>query len=136
MEVRVAEVMERVMNTKARSAWKKGVVEYALDILDTLDEVIIIKDNKKIFEELKAICLNGADSWNAYSWNGCAEVYDSVIAQRLCTPSELKKTKYGERRPNSREECLDTQARALGQAFRLIYRAFWLMYREEIGIYE
>ena len=136
MEVRVAEIMERVMNTKARSAWKKGVVEYALDILDGLDEVIIIKDNKKIFEELKVICLNGADSWNAYSWSGCAEIDDSVIAQRLCTPSELKKTKYGERRPNSREEWLDTQARALGQAFRLIYRIVWTMYREEMGIYE
>lgn len=131
MEVRVADIMERVMNTKARSAWKKGVVEYALDILDKLDEIIVIKDNKKIFEELKAICLNGADSWNEYSWKGCAEIYDSDIAQRLCTPSELKKTKYGERRPNSREEWLDTQARALGQAFRLIYMAVWTMYREE-----
>jgi hypothetical protein len=60
--------------------------------------------------------LNGAADWNQYSWDGCSLCYDGQIAERLCTPSELKKTRHGERRPNSREEWLDTQARALFQA--------------------
>ena len=50
-------------------------------------------------------------------------IYDSDIAERLCTPSELKKTRNGERKPNSREEWLDVQARALRQAFSRIYTA-------------
>jgi hypothetical protein len=66
--------------------------------------------------------LNGADNWNESSWGGCYEIYNSDIAERLCTPSELKKTRQGERRPNSREEWLDVQARALHQAERLILR--------------
>ena len=45
----------------------------------------------------------------------------SDIAKRLGT-SELKKSKNGENKPNSREEWLDTQARALTQAERLIIR--------------
>lgn len=72
---------------------------------------------RKIVE--KAL-LNGADDWNAYSWGGCALCYDGDIAERLCSPSELKKTRNGERRPNSREEWLDVQARALYQAARRV----------------
>lgn len=34
--------------------------------------------------------------------------------------AELKKTHNGERRPNSRESCLDVQARAFWQAALLI----------------
>ena len=49
-------------------------------------------------------------------------IYNEDIAERLCTPSELKKTRHGERRPNAREEWLDTQARALFQAYNLIGR--------------
>ena len=50
-------------------------------------------------------------------------MYDGDIAAALCTPSELKKTRNGERRPNSREEWLDVQARALHQAFLRMYSA-------------
>lgn len=38
--------------------------------------------------------------------------------------SELKKTRHGERRPNSREEWLDTQARALYQACNRVARLY------------
>jgi hypothetical protein len=70
--------------------------------------------------ELEALLLNGADDWKAYSWGGGALIYDSDIAEALCTPSELKKTKNGQRRPNKNEERLDTQARALWQACKKI----------------
>lgn len=79
------------------------------------------KDRKEFREWLK----NGADGWEAYSWGGSALIYNSDIAERLCTPSELKKTRNGERRPNRDEEWLDTQARALFQAAnRLTAEAF------------
>ena len=79
---------------------------------------------------VKKALLNGADSWDQYSWGGCALIYNWEIAERLCNPSELKKTRGGERRPNSREEWLDVQARALYQASRMIYKAIEAASRE------
>ena len=114
-------------NAKPRSAWNRGVQMYAFELLHDLSQAITdgyfsaedLEDSKK----LEAQLLNGARNWNDYSWGGCSFIYDSDIADRLCTPSELKKTRGGERRPNSREEWLDVQARALRQAARHIIRA-------------
>lgn len=72
---------------------------------------------------IEKMALNGASNWDEYSWGGCSLIYDADIAERLCCPSELKKTRNGERRPNSREEWLDTQARALYQACNRLKRA-------------
>ena len=107
-----------------RSAWSRGVTEYALELLDKLFEDIQngyfdiedIDSPKMLQKKL----LNGADNWGHYSWSGSALVCDFDIAERLCTPSELKRTKNGQRRPNSKEEWLDVQARALYQASRLV----------------
>ena len=118
------EIRNRLTENKDRSAWKKGVTVYALELLDDLEEQIDggylteeIFDSPKLLD--KAM-LNGARDWNQYSWGGCSLIYDKDIAERLCTPSELKRTKNGERRPNSNEEWLDVQARALNQAARKI----------------
>ena len=67
--------------------------------------------------------LNGASDWAQYSWGGSSLIYDGDIAARLCCPSELKKTRNGERRPNAREEWLDVQARALFQACNRVKKA-------------
>lgn len=112
---------------KDRSAWNKGVTVYALELLDSLQEMteggyFDMADFEKP-RALRAALLNGAQDWDAYSWGGCSLIYNSDIAERLCSPSELKKTRNGERRPNSREEWLDTQARALFQAANRLYRA-------------
>lgn len=121
----INEVHKELENRKDRSAWDKGVTVYALELLDELEENREYNKADKYLHplELKAELLNGADSWDAYSWGGSALIYDSDISERLCTPSELKKTRNGERRPNSREEWLDTQARALFQAANRIIRA-------------
>lgn len=79
-------------------------------------------------KECREWMLNGAQDWEQYSWGGSALIYDCDIAERLCCPSELKKTRNGERRPNSREEWLDVQARALYQAASRVVNA----YREEV----
>lgn len=52
-----------------------------------------------------------------------ALIYNGDIAKLLCSPSELKRTRNGERRPNNREEWLDTQARALAQAAKRLIDA-------------
>lgn len=118
------EIRNYLTETKDRSAWKKGVTIYALEILDNLEEQIdggyLTED---IFESPKLLdkaMLNGAKDWNQYSWGGCSLIYDGDIAERLCTPSELKRTRNGERKPNHNEEWLDVQTRALYQAARKI----------------
>jgi hypothetical protein len=70
--------------------------------------------------DLEKELLNGARTWKEYSEGGCALIYDGDIAERLCAPSEYRKTRQGERAPNARETWLDVQARALGQAANLI----------------
>lgn len=109
-------LQEKLESVKTRSAWDRGVKEYAFDLLDELP-------NEDLPESpciIKEMLLNGAPSWKEYSWGGCSLIYDADIAKRLCCPSELRKTRNGERRPNSREEWLDVQARALYQAALLI----------------
>ena len=102
---------------KDRSAWDKGVNIYALELVENLTERSAYEKRNPIDPaELRDWLRNGASDWSQYSWGGSALIYDSDIAERLCTPSELKKTRGGERRPNAREEWLDTQARALEQA--------------------
>lgn len=111
-------IITAIENTNPRSAWSRGVKAYALELLEDLPANV----DYGTIESLKADLLNGARDWSQYSWGGSALIYNEDIAERLCTPSELKKTRNGERRPNSREEWLDTQARALYQAERLITR--------------
>lgn len=106
------EIKKVLEKEKARSAWKSGVIQYAFEILDSMEDGEITEKN----------LLNGADNWKEYSYGGCALFYDVAICHRLCTPSEIKKTKDGERRPNKRENWLDTQARALYQAAQLIMK--------------
>lgn len=121
--------------TRNRSAWGRGVTAYASDLLDQLQEAQEGGhfDPARILEPryLRTAILTGATDWEEYSWGGCSLIYDGDIAERLCSPSELKKTRNGERRPNSREEWLDVQARALSQAANRIFRAARALAREE-----
>ena len=122
----IEKLYQSIKSEKQRSAWDKGVTQYALEMVEQLSEQI----NGGYFEELdlteskkvRAALLNGAADWSQYSWGGCSLIYDGDIAERLCCPSELKKTRNGERRPNSREEWLDVQVRALFQAANRVCR--------------
>ena len=75
----------------------------------------------------------GADSWREYSYGGGALIYDGDIARKLCAPWELRRTRDGARRPNSRETWLDVQARALGQAASWIGTAWRATYNALAG---
>ena len=107
------EIMRELNAMKGSSAWRKGVIEYAKEILSDLP------DGKEIN---KANLLNGADSWKQYSYGGCSLIYDEDICKRLCSPSEQKRKKYGELDPNANELWIDVQARALMQACSLVLR--------------
>lgn len=125
MKKNIVEIIRAELTAhKDRSAWERGVTAYALDMLDELAESIRYgyhsADDISAPKVLEKMLLNGAQDWEQYSWGGCALCYDYDIAARLCTPSELKKTRNGERRPNAREEWLDVQAHALYQAAKRI----------------
>lgn len=121
----IAKIAAELETYKDRSAWDKGVNMYAWELLDEIQERADYEHKEpETTAELKEYALNGAESWEQYSWGGSALIYNGDIAERLCSPSELKKTRNGERRPNSQEEWLDTQARALSQAFAQIRNIF------------
>lgn len=112
--VRKSAVLEAIENSPARSAWAKGVKNYAYDLIYDFDA------DTNFARITEKDLLNGASDWKQYSWGGCAYCYNGDIANALCTPTELKRTKSGALPPNSHEEWLDVQARALYQAARLI----------------
>ena len=100
-----------------RSAWNKAVTLYALDLLEDIQWYANDAERLPLDgAELEQWALNGANCWEQYSNGGCSLCYDDQIAERVCTPSELKRKHGGAYEPNSRETWLDVQARALHQA--------------------
>lgn len=112
----IQEIRNIIETTKTRSAWDRGVNTYALELLENYEW----NYGADACAPCEADLLNGASDWKQYSWGGSSLIYDGDIAQRLCNPTELKKTLNGEKRPNSREEWLAVQARALFQAAQRI----------------
>lgn len=109
----IKKLLESIENENVKSAWGKGVQLYAYELVEALEV-------KTVEEVTKDVLLNGTDSWSSFSYGGCSLIYDCDIAERLSTPSELKKNKGGENQPNRNETWLDCQTRALTQAYRKI----------------
>jgi len=114
----ISQLREAIKNSPARSAWSKGIKLYALELIEEMPADQEFYGSPADKKDL----LNGADNWQQYSEGGCSFIYDQDIAERLCNPSEYKRTRKGERQPNARETWLDVQARALFQAERLIMK--------------
>ena len=110
--------LEAMENRTDRSAWNRGVTAYARELLG--DVVENVEHGYYAAPQTRAeFCRrarNGAGTWREFSHGGSSIVYDGDIAERLCTPSELKKKRGGELNPNSHETWLDVQTRALNQA--------------------
>ena len=103
-----------------RSAWGRAVHTYAVELVESLYDSADLSNERLLSNAL----LNGASDWQQYSEGGCSLVYDADIAERLCSPSELKRVKGGERQPNPQENWIECQARALSQAASLVRRAY------------
>lgn len=106
------ELLNRIAEIKTRSAWNKGVKEYAQMIVENADYLEDVRSAAEL--------LNGAESWKEYSYGGCALIYNGDIAATVCAPWELKKTDGGQKEPNKNETWLDVQTRALYQAARMV----------------
>ena len=132
------EISKTIDVADRRSAWSRGVIVYAQELLDSLSETELrecaLLGGGDGWSTIKNAMLNGAKDWKEYSWGGCSLIYDADIAERLCSPSELKRTRNGARKPNAREEWLDTQARALYQASRLVWRATEAVHKSHSGM--
>ena len=140
-------VLTTLQNQKpARSRWDRAVIEDAEEMIseaienlkDTPEEAP--RDLTALTAELLNVSVRTLRDWgrdngnggikdlykcaHESSWGGSHLCYDSDIARHYCTPSELKRTRDGERRPNAREEWLDVQARAIYQALSKI-RHLW-----------
>ena len=118
-------VINEVEKAKTRSEWNKGVKAYALDILANFEEWSRWnEENGESVPELDEVtALNGASDWSAWAYGGCGLCYDAYIAERLCTPSELKKLDGGSRVPAGAATWCDIEARAARQAWRMIAEA-------------
>lgn len=114
------ELLNNLEKLTPRSAWSRAVVSDAIDLVEGLD----CSEIPNNWEELKKTLLNGAADWSAYSYGGCALIYDEDIARHYCTPSELRRVTHKDgtisERANAGEIWLDVQARALCQAAWLI----------------
>ena len=111
-----------------RSAYKRGIKKYTDELLDNLEEKSQLNERlPKDEKELKEWLLNGAMDCKDYSYTDCSLKYDSQIAERLCTPSELKKKDGGRLAPNRRESWLNVQTRALIDAYCRIWWKFILL---------
>jgi len=106
-------LLEKITEMRSGIAWQRGVRQYALELVESAETPLEPAN-------LRETLLNGADDWKQYSQGGLALIYDCDIAQRLFTPSELKRKRGGALPPNSKEIWLDVQARALWQAEMLI----------------
>ncbi len=102
MKINVESIKNAIEARKTRSAWSKGINRYALDLLNNIRDLNEVETRK----ELETALLNGARNWSEYSWGGCALIYNGDIAEALCSPVELKRTRGGDRRPSCREERL------------------------------
>ena len=110
-------VEKKLKEMRPRSAWDKGVILYAEEILNSVGDFADQICNKVTFRKC---ALNGACDWKEYSYGGCSLIYDQQIARRLCNPTEIKRTKGGILPPNRNENWLDVQTRALYQAYNLL----------------
>lgn len=109
-----AAIAAKIQARRPRGAWNKAVQTYALELLEEVED--------HAAPITAAALLNGAENWHQYSYGGSALIYDADIAERVCSPSELRRKRGGELPPSSQETWLDCQARALHLAARLILR--------------
>lgn len=100
------------------SAWRRGIYEYAEEILQSIDNYDLPRSS---YNELETILLNGSRNWHAYSYGSKSLTSDKDICERLATKNEQVKRQHGKLKPSPNENWLDCQTRALFQASNLIY---------------
>lgn len=123
LKMRIANTAIHLENLKTRGAWANGVKCYAFDLLRDFDEFCSY-DEQNAPEFSESTLLNGARNWAHYAESGNGLCYDCAIAERLCNPTELKRTQGGEKQPSSKTTWLQVEGRALAQAWQMLRDAW------------
>lgn len=127
--VKVNQILSYLKEMKRpRSAWNRAVREDAIAILTG------VVDDGKDYEiqsakQLESLMLCGAENWKRYS-EGCHGCSNVEIAEHYCNNSELKMTKCGLKRPNSRETWIQVQERGLRQSYFLCKEIYYKLLEE------
>lgn len=110
-------VKKKLLERKTRSTYDRGVMVYALELLNSLMESIRngYKQDLSI-DNLEKYLMGGADSWDQFSEGGCSLIYNGDIVERLFPPSIVRKTNYGFSGYYKGVAYLDIQAIALCRA--------------------
>lgn len=67
------ELLKKIDALKCHSAWDRGVKKAAYSMVEDVEAEFIEETvNPRLLEK---VLLNGAKSWNQYSWCGCALCY-------------------------------------------------------------
>lgn len=106
---------------RPRSAWSRGVVQYVEDFLQWLEDYQTDERPIECLEQLLPVLLDGATGWKQYSEGGSALVYDEDIAERLCTPAQLRDFQAGVPRMLNLD-WIKLQSSALYQAWFILRR--------------
>lgn len=117
-----ASILAELNARKCRGTWDNAVNAYAAELAESLDNW---DKQPESVGELRGMLLNGASDWSAYSWGGCSLVYNWDIAERLCSPSELRRLTRKDGTLNEEPRgvhLLEYQARALFQAANRVAR--------------
>lgn len=83
-----SDVIKWLDESCGRSAWRRAVNVYCHEMLYMYEEApsaVLSSDT------IMNVCLNGAKDWLDYSVSGTFLNTEEEIAERLCTPSELKR---------------------------------------------
>jgi hypothetical protein len=119
--VSVSEVRDYITSHQPKrvSAWGRGVLAEAMDMLDRAEG----RGDTLPTTRVRQYLLDGAESASQYASGGCSLVCDSDIAERYCTPSELRRTRGGELWPSPSESWMDVEARGVESAMGVIAHA-------------
>ena len=71
------EVLEKLQARKARSAWQRGVKDYAIDLLDNIEG-----DEMPPLTEIKKALLNGTQDWHQYKYRPYRHQHKTYHRQR------------------------------------------------------
>lgn len=106
------------LDKKARSAWQRGVANYALALSLKLGEYLPYrKEDLTTKQQVVELLLSGAKTWQRASESGSWPVDTQTIAESLLPPSQAKKL-------TCNYKALALQARALEQAANYIAHQF------------
>lgn len=127
MQRSIGEIYEAIHAIPARSAWEKGVINYADELLKAYlgNRGLSLEDiHVRIGKITEADLLRGAPNWERYSRGGMALVSNEDICRQLCTKAVFKKKMAGQVPPSAGgRDWLDFQVTALTEAAKIVLEA-------------